>query len=136
MDCQLGALPTFSDLKQFTDEELHSTFRFSQNPRVNKISGRNPQGKSTQTHEEKPYIVTNIYTSFHSVASFACCSVLQIIYTLSHFITFHPFFFLFTPTDNHAATSHIIFRAMFLVAGGQKLIKKRFFNTTLGLVAG
>ena len=30
MDCQLGALPTFSDLKQFTDGELHSTFRFSQ----------------------------------------------------------------------------------------------------------
>ena len=47
MDCQLGALPTFSDLKQFTDEELHSTFRFSQNPRVNKISGRNPQAKAT-----------------------------------------------------------------------------------------
>ena len=71
MDCQLGASPTFSDLKQFTDEELHSTFRFSQNPRVNKISGRNSQGKSTRA-------------------------------------------------DNHTATSHNIFCAMFLEAGGQK----------------
>ena len=28
----------------WSDEELYSRLRFSQNPRVNKISGRNPQG--------------------------------------------------------------------------------------------